>query len=177
MQIKRRHVDKLLSSNSQSRTIGKPRADRHHLGMRSGAHLESSAHKRGHDSDDEPLGASESKRDRRATRRSKRKVAPSRADGVDRGLAGGERGASGGAAFHVESREAEPVEGLEAGDAEHERPQVSADGVYHTKVLLDKSIIDKSIIQYCSDKSITRQKYYSELKPTNTLEISILEIL
>ena len=40
--------------------------------------------------------------------------------------------------------------------------------VYHTKVLLDKSIIDKSIIQYCSDKSITRQKYYSELKPTNT---------
>jgi hypothetical protein len=27
MQIKRRHVDKLLSSNSQSRAIGKPRAD------------------------------------------------------------------------------------------------------------------------------------------------------
>ena len=41
-------------------------------------------------------------------------------------------------------------------------------GVYRTKVLLDKSIIDKSIIQYYPDKSITRQKYYSELKPTNT---------
>ena len=28
MQIRRRHVDKLLSSNSQSRAIGKPRAER-----------------------------------------------------------------------------------------------------------------------------------------------------
>ena len=50
-----------------------------------------------------------------------------------------------------------------------QRPQTAGYiWVYHTKVLLDKSIIDKSIIQYYSDKSITRQKYYSELKPTNT---------
>ena len=101
----------------------------HHLGMRSGAHLEPSAQERGHDSVDEPLGASESKRDRRAARRSKRKVAPSRAERVDHDLAGGERGASRGAAILAASREAEPVEGLEAADAEHERPQVSADGL------------------------------------------------
>ena len=56
MQIKRRHVDKLLSSNS-SVSRDRQTEGRHHLGMRSGAHLEPSAHKRGHDSDDEPLGA------------------------------------------------------------------------------------------------------------------------
>ena len=66
---------------------------RHHLWMRNGAHLEPSAHKRGYGSDDELLGASESKRDRCAARRSKRKVAPSRAERGDHGLAGGERGA------------------------------------------------------------------------------------
>ena len=79
--------------------------------------------KRGHDSDDEPLGAFESERARRAARRSKRKVAPSRAERVDRDLAGGERGAGGGTTVLAAPGEAEPVEGLEAEDAEHERPQ------------------------------------------------------
>ena len=104
----------------------------HHLGMRSGAHLESSAHKRGHDSDDEPLGAFESERARRVARRSKRKVAPGRAERVDRNLAGGERGAGGGTTVLVTPGEAEPAEGLEAEDAEHERPQASTDGLVDT---------------------------------------------
>ena len=84
----------------------------HRLGWRSGARLESSAQKQGHDSDDEPLGPFESKRDRRAAKLSKRKVAPSRAEGVDPDLAGGERGASGRAAILAATMEAEPIAGL-----------------------------------------------------------------
>ena len=90
--------------------------------MRSGAHLEPSAQQQGHDSDNAPLGALESERDRRARRRSKRKVAPSRAEGVGHGLANGERGASGGAALLVATGEAEPTEVVETTDADTPAP-------------------------------------------------------
>ena len=96
---------------------GRQAEGRHHLRMRSGVHLEPSPHKRGHDSDDEPPGAFESTRDRRAARRSKRKVTSGRAERINRGTAEGERGACGGPAVPAASREAEPVEGLETKDA------------------------------------------------------------
>ena len=64
----------------------------HHQGGRSGAHLEPPAHEQGHDPDDEPLGTPESARDRRARRRIKRKVAPSRTERVDHNMVGGGRG-------------------------------------------------------------------------------------
>ena len=98
------------------------------MGLRGGAHLKRPAHERGHDSEHEPPGAPESERDRRATRRSKRKVAQDRTARIDNDVAGGERGTSEGTAIPAAPGEAQSVEGREAEDVEHEGPWTGVDG-------------------------------------------------
>ena len=128
MQIKKRHVDKLPGSNSQSRAIGKPRAN---IIWGCVAELISS---RQHNNGDMSLTTNHLELRRARGIAALEDGAKGKSHRV--GLRGsvttwfndGGQGASGGAALFAASGEDGPVEGLEAADVEHERPQVNADG-------------------------------------------------